>query len=208
MGHLRSQVRPGTDLHSSHVADYVANNCSTQTSDHVSAFVYCDFRKSEGQRPKDVLGALLAQICCNLGVVPQGLVEAYDRSKRGGRKRRPEMDALQDQIKALSQGVQIYLLVDAVDEIVESAELAELLLGMAGSDGRIKVLVTSRNDVQLQQVLGRACHISLEDHANVVDQDINTYIGSRLQSDRLLQWLSSDVQNHILKALSSRSTGM
>jgi hypothetical protein len=81
---------------------------------------------------------------------------------------------------------QVYLMIDALDEC--NAYQVELLRLLTGSDGascsKVKWLITSRNEPQIQETLdgnNGVCHINLELHSQHVSDAVGAFIDFKIQ---------------------------
>jgi hypothetical protein len=81
---------------------------------------------------------------------------------------------------------QVYLMIDALDEC--SAYQVELLRLLTESDGascsKVKWLITSRNEPQIQEMLDgndRVCHVSLESYSQYVSDAVRAFIDFKIQ---------------------------
>lgn len=174
----------------------------------IYAFVYCDFRNPNSQNMATVLATILSQLCTQLGYFPEELLCAYQSSTQPGQNHFPSIEALSEAIKILSRTQRTYLFIDGMDEVEDCKSLAERVLHLVNSANHINILVTSRNEVFIQQVLKDVRRISLEHHVSEIDRDIERYIASRLSNGDDFAWLSPDVQRLISDSLLSKSRGM
>jgi hypothetical protein len=100
------------------------------------------------------------------------------------------MDALQSMIQDLPQS---YIMLDALDECTQRAELMEIFETMVGwKVPNLHLLVTSRRERDIESSLegfvGPQNSICLQ--SEVVDKDIQRYVQQRLSDDkRLRKWV-------------------
>jgi hypothetical protein len=99
----------------------------------------------------------------------------------------PLMNLLQHMLKEFPQS---YLILDALDECEDRAELMKIIELMAGWQlEEMHVLVTSRKerDIEssLEDIVNRECITCLQHQ--VVDKDIQTYVCERLSNDKRLK---------------------
>jgi hypothetical protein len=155
-----------------------------------------------------VIGCLLTQIYAKLGSCPEYVISAYESNAQGVQRKQPRLAFLRECILKLAAHHKVVLLVDALDENRGIAEMAEFLLDLRDEAQRINILITSRNDLDIQEALEGVCRLRVEDRLVEMDKDIQTYVDHRLHSDKNLHWLSPQVQEHIKKSLTSKSAGM
>lgn len=192
----------------SHAIESVARSMAKYDDKAIYAFVYCDFRNPNSQNMTTVLATILSQLCTQLGYFPEELLCAYQSSTQPGQNHFPSIEALSEAIKILSRTQRTYLFIDGMDEVEDCKSLAERVLHLVNSANHINILVTSRNEVFIQQVLKDVRRISLEHHVSEIDRDIERYIASRLSNGDDFAWLSPDVQRLISDSLLSKSRGI
>jgi hypothetical protein len=121
-----------------------------------------------------------------------------------------QLDALQQMIQEYPQ---CYIILDALDECEDRAELMDIINQITGWQlDNLHVLVTSREEREIQSSLESLAQeqniICLE--SRLVDGDIQKYVSTRLLNDAdLRKWQkSSDVQHEIKTALMNGPRGM
>lgn len=72
----------------------------------------------------------------------------------------------------------------------------------------ISIFLTSRHELDIQDVLASFELIQMEAWTREIDEDIKTYIDHRLQTDRSLLRLKHSVRDEISVCLHKRSSGM
>jgi hypothetical protein len=151
------------------------------------AFVYCDFRNPETQNIANILGSLLGQLCVQLELFPENLLDAYKSSTENNQGSGPTIEMISEAIQVLSTGQNVCLFIDAMDEAGDFKSLAKTLVSLRTPKSRIKTLVTSRNEVFIQRVFYDVRRISLEHHMIDIDEDIEQYVTARLIIDQDLE---------------------
>jgi hypothetical protein len=107
---------------------------------------------------------------------------------------------------------QVYIVLDALDECAQRAELMEMLETMAGWKlSNLHLLVTSRRERDIESTLEEfvddQSRIGLQ--SALVDKDIQRYIRQRLATDKTLQkWRKDDVRQEIESVLRDGANGM
>lgn len=177
--------------------------------DSYVAYFYCDFRQKEGQDIVNIMGSLVAQICTQSGFFPQDLEEAFSQSTAApGQKQRPSLPILTAAIETVARRHDILLLLDAVDECQQRQAACDFLTKTHSLVGNIRILITSRDDGEIQAGLPNFARVRLEKHMGEVRQDVSSYITRRLSNDRELQWLTRSLKEDIAKSLKEKSEGM
>jgi hypothetical protein len=182
------------------------------TSENVCfAFFYCDFRNRDTQSATNVIGALVSQICSQVGVSAE-LENAFGSSKsRNAPEKRPSYSLLRDVLISLTRTRRILLLVDAVDECEDRKNLLDFMVAIREASenlGNISILLTARNDADIVEKLVSFDRIRLENRKEELSQDISLYVKTRLDKDERLHWLKENVKNDIQMSLGSTSAGM
>jgi hypothetical protein len=204
-------VSPNADLtyHSATLAQWIQANLSEFIHGGLLAYFYCDFRKSESKDPVNIIGSLVAQLATQLNIFPDELEQAYEQSlSSNGQHTRPTVSILCTALETLAGTRRLILLVDALDECQSPGDLSQTLKSLASTKGNINVFVTSRDEPDISQVLSGSRRISLESHSSEISEDIRSYIGSRLQSENGLLWLSPSVKVDVQSSLNRGSGGM
>ncbi|RSL51984.1 hypothetical protein CEP53_008243 [Fusarium sp. AF-6] len=146
-------------------------------------------------------------MCTQTRCFPNELQSSFRTSTEQGWGQSPTIDMISKTIKALSTKRRTYLFIDGMDEVGDTKALAEILVSLSDSSSWLNTLVSSRNDVALQNTLSDVRRVSLENHVPQIDQDIERYVAKRLSCDQNLAWLSCDVYSLVSSSLSSKSTG-
>ena len=156
--------------------------------------------------------SLISQLSEQCIKFPLALEKLYSASDMGNRQ--PSLDALMDVLHDMLQEFpQSYLILDALDECEDRAELMRILEQIAGwKIEEMRVIVTSRKERDIESSLGgiikREHIICLEQEA--VDKDIQTYVRQRLSNDTgLKKWQKdAEIRQEIETILMKGSRGM
>ncbi|KFZ24288.1 hypothetical protein V502_01228 [Pseudogymnoascus sp. VKM F-4520 (FW-2644)] len=178
----------------------------------VVAYFYFDFTDADKQKPELMVRSLISQLSEQCIRMPLALEALYSSCDKGNRQ--PSLDALMNVLQQmLLEFPQSYLILDALDECADRAELLSILEQIAGWQlEEMRVLVTSRKerDIEssLDEIVNRECIICLQHQ--VVDKDIQTYVRQRLSNDKGLKKWQKDVKirQEIEIALMEGSRGM
>jgi hypothetical protein len=173
------------------------------------AFFYCDLRRHETQVPLNVVGSIIAQLCSQLSTIPDALDLAFDQStKVSGQATRPDLALLEAILVSLGTASDILLVIDALDECNKREDILSVLVNVGRKSPRTKVLVTSRNELDICKALSCFPRIHLEHRWRDVSEDINIYVKNRLDSDIKLKWLKDSIKIDIEQTLTARAKGM
>lgn len=145
------------------------------------AYFYFDFRNQEKQAHEILIKSLIVQLSTQFASLPGALANLYSHSQGGACQ--PSLDSLIITIRDMMKGFQgVYVILDALDECSDRAELLEFIAGMVGWRlGHVHILVTSRRERDLEA--GLEPHVSGQINLQEapVDADIQVYIHERLQ---------------------------
>ncbi|ELR06475.1 hypothetical protein GMDG_08000, partial [Pseudogymnoascus destructans 20631-21] len=178
----------------------------------VAAYFYFDFTDTDKQKPQLMVRSLISQLSEQCIKMPSALEALYSSLDKGNRQ--PPLDALMDVLQQILQEFpQSYLILDALDECADRAELLSILEQMAGWQlEEMRVVITSRKerDIEnsLEDIVSREFIICLEHQ--VVDKDIQTYVRQRLSDDKgLKKWQKdADIRREIETTLMEGSRGI
>ena len=178
-------------------------------SDTIVAYFYFDFQTHEKQLFQNLLHSIVVQLFRQQGHVSRIVEEQYNACGRG--RSRP---TVQDTLVILRRIINkiarsVHVVVDALDECRDRRNLLEGMKEIRSwNQGNLHILVTSRREIEIEDILSYLVSdtILLED--SVVDRDIFTYVRYQLQNDiRLSKW-SEKIQEEIETALVNRANGM
>jgi hypothetical protein len=175
-------------------------------------YFYFDFTDADKQKPQLMVRSLISQLSEQCIKMPLALEALYSSSDKGNRQ--PSLDALMNVLQHMLQEFpQSYLILDALDECTDRAELMRILEQIAGWQlEEMRVLVTSRRerDIEssLEDIVNRECIMCLQ--SQVIDKDIQTYVRQRLSDDKgLKKWQKdAEIRREIETTLMEGSRGM
>ena len=193
-------------LYRSHAIESLARNLAQSDHEAIFAYTYCDFRDPETQNVVNILGTLLSQLCIRLEQFPEELLSSY-RSSAGRGQIPPTIEMISKMLEIVATKRRVYLCIDAIDEVGDSRSLAQSLVCLTQSTPTLNVMATSRNDVDIQWTFKYAQRISLEEHIQEIDNDIERFVEHRLTSDSNFDWLLPHLQKVIMGSLLSKSRG-
>jgi hypothetical protein len=115
--------------------------------------------------------------------MPEALGALYNQSGSGVRQ--PTVESLQSTLLlVLRQFHHAYLIVDALDECTDRSDLLDWIKEiMCAQVGRLHVLATSREDVDIKIGLMKLSPASICLEGDSVNSDIATYLDSKLLPD-------------------------
>ena len=183
------------------------------------AYFYFDFRDEEKKQDlRNFLKSLLVQFssysnpCCEI------ISQIYSTHGKG--ERQPSNDALKsclrEMLSVLAQKP-VYIIIDGLDECPDSSgmptpregviNLLEELLQLGLPD--LRICVTSRPEVDIQNALGPLANVSvsLHDQSGQI-KDISNYVRNVAYSDKKMRSWRIDQKELVIEELSNRADGM
>lgn len=178
----------------------------------VVAYFYFDFNETEKRSPESMVRSLICGLSQQCVKLPTSLEHLFSSCENG--QRQPPLDSLLEVLRhTIQEFPQSYILLDALDECTDRAELTAILERMAGWKlDESHLLVTSRkeHDIQmsLESIIDTQNTICLE--SKLVDRDILTYVRQTLSTDKSLSKWQKDpvIREEIESALIKGAHGM
>jgi hypothetical protein len=182
------------------------------------AYYYFDFRDTAKQDVRGLLSSLVVQLCAQSDPCYNILSSLYSKHKVG--LRLPDDDSLtqclQEMLRLPGQPP-IYIIIDALDECPDTSgppSPRELVLNLIEDLvelhlPNLRLCITSRPEVDIQEVLGPLAFSSVSLHnEDGQQQDIVDYINSAVQSDRRMRKWRAEDRQLVINALIQRADGM
>ncbi len=154
------------------VIDYLQRQTSSKGQDAVLC-LFCNFNEQENQTAYNFMGALLKQLAQESRTLSSGIRSMYDTREN---VRRSDFRVLADVFRTeLKRYSKTFIVLDALDEVSESADIRTMLLEELRSCP-VNLLVTSRHDPTIKEQFSEAQHYEI--HAT--DEDIRSYVSGRM----------------------------
>jgi hypothetical protein len=170
-------------------------------------YFYCDYKDVQKRTPRKVLETLISDICRHNS---DALAYVDDiSSKFRESKSTCTVQTLFSILKKCLEFQQTFIIIDALDECDDRGELLHFLVGLSKSGLRLKLLLASRNERDIQQELQSLSQITLTS-ANST-HDIELFIHSRLNAlikSKKMKLRDEKLQLEIFQCLSSGADGM
>jgi hypothetical protein len=173
----------------------------------VVAYFFFDFNDAQKQDPELMVRSLICQLSQQCVRIPTSLDKLFASSGNG--QRQPSLHALLETLQQMMQEFPyVYIVLDALDECSERAELTEILETMSAWQlQNLHTILTSRRERDIENSL--ETFIDQENvvwlQSELVDRDIQKYIQQRLSDDkRLSRWgkdpaLRQDIEAALMK---------
>ena len=181
------------------------------------AYFYFDYRDEEKKNLRNFVTSLLVQFstyskpCCDI------IYRLYSAHGKGAQQ--PSNGILIDRLKEMltvAAKHPIFIITDAIDECPDSGmptpreDVLNLLESLVRIGLRnLRICVTSRPEVDIQNVLGPLAGVSISLHDEVGQQeDIFDYVTNVIHSDKKMRRWRSDQKDLVVEGLSKKADGM
>ena len=129
-------------------------------------------------------------------------------STETGQLMSPNYEDLEEVFLALLQDMpSVTIVLDALDECLSRDNMLSLFQRLPTSTKcRVRILVSSRQEGDIEEAFANYAQYSLRVHA--VDKDIDSYVSSAIAKSKRLQRLPYELQNEVKTILRYRAHGM
>lgn len=175
------------------------------------SYFYCDYKDVQKQCPTKILGTLLAMLGAQHKDVFHQLQTFFEKQRKDNLAYSPSFDELRSQLLLASRLFsQIFIVVDALDECNGRECLIDALLELSNERSScVKILVTSRNELDIYSALSKMPNICIQ--KDDVSADVESYITyevrSRIRSKKL-KLRDPNLEQEIITALVEKADGM
>jgi hypothetical protein len=170
-------------------------------------YFYFDFAESDRQGVKTYLSSLIAQICRQRRDIPVNVQSLYDRYM--AQHLLPTTDDLLGALSAATEGLEVLLICDVLDECAERDLLLDVILMIStGNCGHIKILATSRSerDIEIAVAPFLTGNVCIQDAK--INADIRLFVcNSIAKGPKMKRWPTS-VKAEVESALIQGAKGM
>lgn len=171
----------------------------------ILAYFYFTFSDAQKQSYAAFLTSAIQQLLPH-GALPTEIKEAYERNQRATSKLEELTIALINRFST------VYICVDALDECPESDgfrdEIMEGLARLASSCAHLHLLMTSRNEKDIQDFMLSQNVESFALDEGCINSDIMLYVNNEIKKDRKLQTLPESIKQDIRAAFAEKADGM
>ncbi|RYP13523.1 hypothetical protein DL765_006845 [Monosporascus sp. GIB2] len=148
------------------------------------AYLYCNFRRRDKEKAKDLFANLLKQLSKDLTSLPDTVKDLYGRHRRKGT--RPSFDEISIALQSvIALYLRVFIIVDALDEAPYEERddfLTAIFDLQQRTQAHVNIFATSRPAVAPHFAEHFKEHMSKEIRAT--DNDVLTYINGRLSTIR------------------------
>lgn len=182
-----------------------------QQSSHVTLQFFFDFNDADKLSLDKLLRALVSQLYVSYEDSQHGLNELFSSFENGHQQ--PTYQALLTTFLQMTKGINIQIVIDALDECNTRSSLLSWIESLASQKHKgLRVLLTSRREESIEADLTRWLQPNniMDMDRESVNWDIRTHIRARLKNDRAFKrWHSKPaVQEEIETELTKNSGGM
>ena len=177
------------------------------------AYYYCEYRLPETQLLSNILGSLIRQICATSDEVFEELDLFYsDRNEKAKHPVLPTAEELDKLLRRLSTSFEsVMIIVDGLDEISDSDELSKVLSTLSSlrspADGSIKVIYTSRDEIDIKRHFSEFETISIAARGKDLELFVAAVVEGRIRN-RLLRLRDPTLKGTIIDGIVSKANGM
>ncbi|EGO03310.1 hypothetical protein SERLA73DRAFT_149665 [Serpula lacrymans var. lacrymans S7.3] len=189
------------------LASYIINFLTEKynTPDVAVAYIYCNYKEQSTQTVYDLVASLLKQLVQDHSSTFTRVASQYQSYRQQGY--RPTIQQVHNTLMSeIKQFQQVFVVVDALDEITESDNKRYDLLNKLRSLG-CSLLVTSREMDSIRKALRNVPYMHIRAH----DDDIRRYIEGRILPGTLLyELINGDppLREEIIECIIKRAGGM
>jgi predicted ATPase len=171
------------------------------------AYLYCNFRRQEEQKPVDLLASLLKQLIQRRTSLPKNVMDIYKR--HSSERTRPSSNEISTTLHSIiADYFRTFIIIDALDECQISDGgrrrfLAELFSLQARTGANL--LATSRFIPEIErEFTGRSTKLEI----SASDDDLQTYLHGQMLRLPSFVSHSADLQNEVKTAIIKAVDGM
>ena len=200
----RGMPGAGKTILASTVIDHLLKMlCGGKTS---VVYIYCDYGKQHEQTPVNLIASILKQLLQHQYSIPENVRRSYRHHINSGM--RPTAEEIYDLLRSTLSGFfQVYIVVDAVDELSVSGQVRQTLLSNLNAlqeTHTVNLMMTSRFIPRIAQELRDPLY--LEIRAN--DEDVRRYVQGHLNDLAKCVLKNNNLQEIIVESIVNAVDGM
>ena len=188
------------------------------SQDNCVAFFYCHRNEKNRRDPRVILASVVKQLSVPfLPNLPESVIKIYDRRERDGfASGCLELPESQDVIVSLLRGYsKATIIIDALDEVSpeKREKLLDALKSIINSSPKVKIFVSSRNDVDIRLQLEQLPYhyVDATDNQGDIERFVRREIEQGIKRKKLLHGrldLDDDLPQDIIRTLVTKANGM
>ena len=190
------------------------DNCASEPV----AFFYCHRNEETRRDPRVILASIVKQLSVPfLPGLPEPVIKRYDRRvKDGYASGCLELPESQDLIVSLLGGYsKATIIIDALDEVSpeKRGQLLDALKSIIDSSPKVRIFVSSRNDVDIRLQLEQLPYhyVDATDNQSDIERFVRREIEQGIKRKKLLHGrldLDDDLPQEIIQTLVTKANGM
>jgi NACHT domain len=192
------------------ITSIVVEHLQTEFRDDSSigiAYLYCNYRRQEEQKPVDLLASLLKQLVQRRTSMPKNVVEIYKR--HNNERTRPSFGEISKILHSvIADYSRTFIIIDALDECrISDGGRGRLLAELFNLQARTgaNFLATSRFIPEIEkEFTGRSAKLEIRASGD----DLQTYLHGHMLKLPSFVSHSADLQNEIITAIIEAVDGM
>ena len=190
----------------SHLIEETKQHCKQLEDEKITwVYYYCHYTHGQDEA-RPFLRWIISQLCRRSGFIPDSVHAMY---KTGTQPSLTELlNALESILLQLSR---VYILLDALDESATPRDDLLKVLEKLATDfrfGKIQIIASSRCDyVDIERTMNKVYSSILMENA-LVEDDIRTYVRSKLASDPKFQRWPRNILAEVERTLPKKAAGM
>jgi hypothetical protein len=187
------------------VEELIARFCSDDEKVGI-AYLYCNFRRGDEQRARDLLASLVKQLAQGLDPMPEVVNSLYGRHV--STRTQPTLDELSQALEAVAALYpRVFIVVDALDEcLITGSHRSDFLSRIFAVQERsgANLFMTSRHILEIKEIFQGST--SLEVRA--LESDVRRYVDSNISNLPSFVRRSPDLQEEIKTGIVGAVDGM
>ena len=196
----------GKTILCSTIIDHVISLCNAAPG-FQCAYFYFEFDDLQKQTASSFLSTIIVQLIYQRPCMPEVMQRLY--SQHGNGCQQAGLSSLISTILSLIQeSDQVFLVIDALDECSERETVLNLIQQFMSKEQNITLLVTSRNERDIEIGLKDVVTNTLPIQSAAVNSDIGLYVHNCIASDQKLKRWSQNVREEIEITLTKGAEGM
>ena len=191
------------------IIDHLSQDIVTDSRSAL-AYFYCDGNDSRKQDSRYILGSFVRQLLPKSSVLSEegtGVAQKlHETHKDRGLNHKLLLQDLEHCVqKMMSVFSRVYLVIDGIDEIAERQHILSFINSLQRSV-KVHLLVACRPLLDIEKHLCNTLRLNIE--ANLVLEDIETYIQWRLNNDQKFKRIKPSLKKTIYDRLTAQCMGM
>jgi hypothetical protein len=170
------------------------------------AYIYLDYKERERQTLTFILASIVSQIFCQIPNAQKSVENLYQDCGRG--QKAPDVEQLMGILTDILQSNKVLLAFDAMDEASAATRNALISRLASFTTDNLRVVFTSRPDVDFKMISGRTEVIDLV----AQNSDLELFARTRLETNEdvqmILEECDEDIVSQILQFILFHAGGM